>query len=80
MEKRLFELMPGEEAVIVKIEDKSVFRKRLMEMGLRKGGKVLMRRDAPMGDPMEINVMGYNITLRKSEAKFVIIDNVNKIA
>jgi Fe2+ transport system protein FeoA len=39
-----------------------------------------MRRDAPLGDPMEINVMGYNISLRKSEAKFVIIDHVNEIA
>ncbi len=80
MEKRLNELMPGEEAVIIKIEEKSTFRKRLTEMGLRKGGKVLMRRDAPMGDPMEINVMGYNISLRKSEARFIIIDNVSNIA
>ncbi len=80
MEKRLHELMPGEQALIVKIEDKSIFRRRLTEMGLRKGGKVLMRRDAPLGDPMEINVMGYNISLRKSEAKFVIIDHVNEIA
>jgi ferrous iron transport protein A len=74
MEKRLNDLLPGEEAVIMKIEKKSVFRKRLMEMGIRKGSKVLMRRDAPMGDPMEINVMGYNISLRKSEAMYIIID------
>lgn len=77
MKKRLNELLPGEEAVIVKIEEKSEYRKRLMEMGLRKGSKVLMRRDAPMGDPMEINVMGYNISLRKSEANFIIIDEAH---
>lgn len=77
METRLNELLPGEEALVVKIEEKSSFRKRLMQIGFRKGVKVLMKRNAPMGDPMEINIMGYNISISKSEAKYVIIDRIN---
>ncbi len=78
MVKRLNELLPGEEAVIVKIEKESVYKKRLTEMGLRKDSRVIMRRDAPMGDPMEIYVMGSNLSLRRSEAEYVLIEEIKK--
>lgn len=74
MLKRLSELKPGESAVIQSIDEDTLLKKRLLELGIRKGKDVSMRRDAPLGDPIEISVMGYNISLRKSEAKHVIID------
>ncbi len=79
MIKRLSDLLPGEEAVITGVGKRSDYRQRLMEMGLRVGGRVMMRRDAPLGDPMEISIMGYNISLRKSEARQIIIDTSKEI-
>lgn len=74
--KRLSDLKPGEKAEIFKIDDKSIIRKRLMELGIREGKEVIMRRDAPMGDPIEVFIMGYNLSLRKSAAKYVLIHNI----
>jgi Fe2+ transport system protein FeoA len=78
MKKKLSELLPGEKGIIKGIEKRAPYRERLMEMGLTVGGQVMMRRDAPMGDPLELFVMGYNISLRKSEAKHIIIEVVNE--
>ena len=76
MTKYLNELLPGQSAVILGIEENSMLKQRLMELGIRDGKEVFMRRRAPLGDPMEINVMGNNISIRKSEARFVKIDKV----
>ena len=76
MPKRLSDLKPGEKAFIIKLDECSVLKKRLMELGIREGKEVFMRRDAPMGDPMEISVLGFNLSLRKSEAQCVQIESV----
>lgn len=78
MAKRLNELLPGEKATVVGIEKESMYRKRLMEIGFRKDSEVIMRRDAPLGDPMEVYIMGYNLSLRRSEAGYVIINKIEK--
>ncbi|BDU50371.1 FeoA family protein [Haliovirga abyssi] len=72
----LNELLPGQSAFIVGIEENSTLRQRLMELGVREGKQVFMRRRAPLGDPMEVNVMGTNLSIRKSEARYVMIDKV----
>lgn len=66
--KRLSELKRGEKGRIVKIGGGGSLRRRLLDMGLVSGSEVKMERVAPLGDPIEIKVKGYNLSLRKEEA------------
>jgi ferrous iron transport protein A len=66
-------LTPGERATIAKISMSPRTRQRLMEMGLIKGATVEFVRSAPMGDPIEVKIKGYRLTLRKQEAESVIV-------
>jgi len=66
--KRLSELKRGEKGKIVKIGGGGGLRRRLLDMGLVSGSEVKMERVAPLGDPIEIKVKGYNLSLRKEEA------------
>lgn len=63
----------GTMATIAEINLPTASRPRLMEMGLLVGTKVELVRFAPMGDPVEIKVRGYNLTLRKSEAEQILV-------
>lgn len=67
----LFDLQPGEQAFIVKVKGRGAFRKRLTEMGFIVGKQVRVIRKAPMGDPVVYSLMGYEVSLRKEEAKMV---------
>lgn len=67
----LYDLVEGEEGIILKIKGRSMFRQRLMEMGFLAGKKVKVIKRAPLGDPVEYRIMGYNVTLRSSEARLV---------
>ncbi len=69
--RRLSELKSGEEGVITKIYGHGSFRKRITEMGFVRGKSVAVIRNAPMQDPVEYEVMGYRIALRRSEAQLV---------
>lgn len=68
---RLSELKPGENAVIVKTHGHGAFRKRIMEMGFVAGHTVQVVLDAPLHDPVKYNLMGYEVSLRRSEADLV---------
>ncbi|MGE4414238.1 MAG: ferrous iron transport protein A, partial [Bacteroidales bacterium] len=70
-ETYLSQLKPGESAIIVKVKGHGAFRKRIIEMGFVKGKKVTVIKQAPLNDPMEYQIMGYNISLRKSEAGLI---------
>ncbi len=75
MERTLKELKPGEKAVITKIfGEKGAVKRRLMDMGVTRGAEVLIRKVAPLGDPIEVNIRGYELTLRKSEAELIIVE------
>ena len=63
----------GTVATVTEINLPASQRPRLMEMGLLVGTKVELVRFAPMGDPVEIKVRGYNLTLRKSEAELILV-------
>ena len=63
----------GSVATVVQISVPSAGRSRLMEMGLLVGTKVELVRFAPLGDPVEIKVRGYNLTLRKNEAEQILV-------
>ena len=74
--KPLSELKRGEKGRIVKIGGKGGVHRRLLDMGLVSGSEVEMQRVAPLGDPIEIKVKGYNLSLRKEEATSIQVEVV----
>lgn len=65
----LKELKPGEKGKIVSIGEKGPLRRRLMDMGLTPGVEVKVVKIAPLGDPIEVNIRGYELSIRKTEAE-----------
>ena len=74
MLKRLDEFAIGETGLIKKVEGEGRLRRRLFDMGVTPGATVYLRKKAPLGDPLEITIRGYELTLRKSEAELVILE------
>ena len=66
--KVLSQLKVGERGVIVAVNGEGAIRRRLFDMGITPGAEVYLRKKAPLGDPIEIALRGYELTLRKSEA------------
>lgn len=73
MEKKLSEFSLLEKGVVIKIEGEGRLRRRLFDMGITPGAEIFLRKKAPLGDPIEIRIRGYELTLRKSEAELVIL-------
>lgn len=71
MLKRLDEFKVGETGRIIKVDGEGRLRRRLFDMGVTPGANVYLRKKAPLGDPIEVTIRGYELTLRKSEAKLV---------
>jgi len=67
----LKEIKPGQSATIMKIGGEGPMKRRIMEMGLTKGAEVSVRKVAPLGDPIEITVRGYELSLRKADAELI---------
>lgn len=74
MLKKLVEFKVGETGLIKKVEGEGRLRRRLFDMGITPGTTVYLRKIAPLGDPLEITIRGYELTLRKSEAELVILE------
>ena len=74
----LSELEPGKKAVIQRVKGRGAFRKRITEMGFVVGKEVTVVKKAPLQDPVEYSILGYNVTLRMSEAQLIEIDSINK--
>ena len=68
MAKVLSELQKGESGKVTKVNGEGAIRRRLFDMGITPGTEVMMRKKAPLGDPIEITLRGYELTLRKAEA------------
>lgn len=66
--KLLSELKIGEKGTVTKVRGEGVVRRRLFDMGITPGAEVYLRKKAPLGDPIEIAIRGYELTLRKAEA------------
>jgi ferrous iron transport protein A len=64
----------GETVTIKKIHGSGAVKRRFLDMGITKGVKVYLRKEAPLGDPIEINVLGYELTIRKSDAESIEIE------
>jgi len=74
MEKTLKEFKPGEVGTVIRITGKGGIRRRLLDMGITPGAEISMRKVAPLGDPIEITVRGYQLSLRKTEAEIVLMN------
>ncbi len=72
--KVLSELKKGDKGKIIKIGGKGPIHRRLLDMGLVAGSEVELQRVAPLGDPIEIKVKGYNLSLRKEEAASIEVE------
>ena len=66
--KTLRDINVGEASKVVKIHGQGALKKRIMDMGITKGTEIYIRKVAPLGDPMEVTVRGYELTLRKDDA------------
>ena len=64
----------GETVKAVKLHGEGAVRRRIMDMGITKGVEVYVRKVAPLGDPIEVNVRGYELTLRKEDARMIEVD------
>ncbi|MEA4820987.1 MAG: ferrous iron transport protein A [Erysipelotrichales bacterium] len=74
MLKKLDEFNVGETGLIKNIEGEGKIRRRLFDMGITPGALVYLKKKAPLGDPIEITIRGYELTLRKTEAKLVTLE------
>ncbi len=73
----LSELEPGNKATIIRVKGRGAFRKRITEMGFVVGKEVTVIKKAPLQDPVEYNILGYNVTLRINEAQLIEVDPLN---
>ncbi len=65
----LKDLKPGQQGTVVSIGEKGPARRRIMDMGVTPGAVVKVIKVAPLGDPIEVNIRGYELSLRKAEAQ-----------
>ena len=69
--KTLRDIGVGGRAKVVKLHGEGAVRRRIMDMGVTKGAELYVRKVAPLGDPIEINVRGYELSVRKSDAEMI---------
>ena len=74
--KTLGKLIPGQKGKVINLGEKGPARRRLMDMGITPGVEIEIVKVAPLGDPIEINLRGYELSLRKSEAEQIKIEQL----
>lgn len=72
--KTLKDIAVGKSATVVKLHGEGAVKRRIMDMGITKGVAVSVRKVAPLGDPMEVTVRGYELSLRKADAEMVEVE------
>ena len=72
--KTLRDVKIGETATIVRLHGEGALKCRIMDMGLTRGTQVLVRKVAPLGDPLELTVRGYELSVRKGDAEFIEVE------
>ena len=72
--KTLKDVAVGDKAIVKRLSGEGALERRIMDMGVTKGVEVLVRRVAPLGDPIEVTVRGYELSLRKDEAANIIVE------
>ena len=71
MMKTLRDARIGDTVTVVKLHGEGAVRRRIMDMGITKNVEIFVRKVAPLGDPIEINVRGYELSLRKADAEMI---------
>ncbi|MDE5605625.1 MAG: ferrous iron transport protein A [Eubacterium sp.] len=74
--KTLKEAKVGETFKVVKLNGEGAVKRRIMDMGITRGVEVHIRKVAPLGDPVEITVRGYELSLRKADAEMIEVENI----
>ncbi|MGP1442197.1 MAG: FeoA family protein [Anaerovoracaceae bacterium] len=72
--KMLSEIKVGSKVKVLKLHGEGALKRRIMDMGITKGTEIFIRKVAPLGDPMELTVRGYELSIRKSEAQNIEVE------
>ncbi len=72
--KTLKDVKVGGTVTVLKVHGEGPVRRRIMDMGITKGVEIFVRKVAPLGDPMELNLRGYELTLRKADADMIEVE------
>lgn len=74
MQKLLSEFAVGESGVVKSVGGEGKIKRRLFDMGITPNAEILLRKKAPLGDPIEVTIRGYELTLRKTEAQLITME------
>ena len=72
--KTLREVSVGQTVKVTKLTGEGLVKRRIMDMGITKGVEVFVRKVAPLGDPIEVTVRGYELSLRKADAEMILVE------
>ena len=72
--KTLKDIKVGQGATVVRLEGEGVIKRRIMDMGITKGTYIFVKKVAPLGDPLELTVRVYELSIRKEDAKMIIVE------
>ena len=64
----------GDSARVVKVFGEGTVKRRIMDMGITKGAEIYVRKEAPLGDPIEVTVRGYQLSIRKADAEMIAVE------
>ncbi|MGM9551595.1 MAG: ferrous iron transport protein A [Clostridia bacterium] len=64
----------GQSVKVIKLEGEGAIKRRIMDMGITKGTEIYVRKVAPFGDPIEVNLRGYELSLRKADAEMILVE------
>ena len=74
MERRLDSFSPGQKGVVKSIDGDCKIKRRLFDMGLTPGAEVVLRKVAPLGDPVQVTLRGYELSIRKADAELICLE------
>ena len=74
MSKTLKQVKCGETVTVQKLQGEGPVKRRIMDMGITKGTSIFVRKVAPLGDPVEVTVRGYDLSLRKADADMILVE------
>ena len=72
--RTLKEVKCGDTVSVIKLHGEGAVKRRIMDMGITKGTSIFVRKVAPLGDPVEVTVRGYELSLRRSDAENILVD------
>lgn len=70
----LKDVKPGQTVIVTKIQGEGAVKRRIMDMGVTKGSSIFLRKIAPLGDPIEITIRGYELSIRKADAERILVE------